>query len=152
MVKRDSYRQDLYILLIMCCGKIQNLHLEWYKIHQEHHQQTIQQISIRRTIIYWPITILMLCRNWLWLVQMIWDITGPNWYCFTIIRHKVSNNRFALRNNYETLDILAPDDLSVKRGDWIYADLNNQTVDGWLWWVNFFYKMVCILMEYSHLN
>ncbi|KAI9575771.1 SH3 domain-containing protein Dlish isoform X1 [Glossina fuscipes] len=27
----------------------------------------------------------------------------------------------------------APDDLSVKRGDWIYADLNNQTVDGWLW-------------------
>lgn len=27
----------------------------------------------------------------------------------------------------------APDDLSVRRGDWIYADLNNQTVDGWLW-------------------
>ncbi|KAJ6642338.1 SH3 domain-containing protein Dlish [Pseudolycoriella hygida] len=27
----------------------------------------------------------------------------------------------------------APDDLSVKRGDWIYADLNTQTVDGWLW-------------------
>lgn len=27
----------------------------------------------------------------------------------------------------------APDDLTVKRGDWIYADLNNQTVDGWLW-------------------
>lgn len=27
----------------------------------------------------------------------------------------------------------APDDLSVKRGDWIYADLGNQTVDGWLW-------------------
>uniref|UniRef100_A0A8D9ERN2 GRB2-related adapter protein n=1 Tax=Cacopsylla melanoneura TaxID=428564 RepID=A0A8D9ERN2_9HEMI len=27
----------------------------------------------------------------------------------------------------------APDDLSVKRGDWIYADLSNQTVDGWLW-------------------
>lgn len=27
----------------------------------------------------------------------------------------------------------APDDLSVKRGDWIYADMNNQTVDGWLW-------------------
>jgi len=27
----------------------------------------------------------------------------------------------------------APDDLSVSRGDWIYADLNNQTVDGWLW-------------------
>nr|CAD7424929.1 unnamed protein product [Timema monikensis] len=22
---------------------------------------------------------------------------------------------------------------AVKRGDWIYADLNNQTVDGWLW-------------------
>lgn len=27
----------------------------------------------------------------------------------------------------------APDDLSVRRGDWIYADLNNQTVEGWLW-------------------
>lgn len=27
----------------------------------------------------------------------------------------------------------APDDLSVRRGEWIYADLNNQTVDGWLW-------------------
>lgn len=27
----------------------------------------------------------------------------------------------------------APDDLSVRRGDWIYSDLNNQTVDGWLW-------------------
>lgn len=21
----------------------------------------------------------------------------------------------------------------MRRGDWIYADLNNQTVDGWLW-------------------
>ncbi|XP_058794719.1 SH3 domain-containing protein Dlish isoform X1 [Phymastichus coffea] len=27
----------------------------------------------------------------------------------------------------------APDDLSVRRADWIYADLGNQTVDGWLW-------------------
>lgn len=27
----------------------------------------------------------------------------------------------------------APDDLSMRRGDWVYADLNNQTVDGWLW-------------------
>ncbi|XP_029175385.1 SH3 domain-containing protein Dlish isoform X2 [Nylanderia fulva] len=27
----------------------------------------------------------------------------------------------------------APDDLSVKRADWIYADLGNQTVEGWLW-------------------
>uniref|UniRef100_T1JHQ5 SH3 domain-containing protein n=1 Tax=Strigamia maritima TaxID=126957 RepID=T1JHQ5_STRMM len=27
----------------------------------------------------------------------------------------------------------APDDLSVRRGDWIYADLSNQTVEGWLW-------------------
>lgn len=27
----------------------------------------------------------------------------------------------------------APDDLSVRRGDWVYSDLNNQTVDGWLW-------------------
>lgn len=27
----------------------------------------------------------------------------------------------------------APDDLSVRRADWIYADLGNQNVDGWLW-------------------
>nr|CAG4644053.1 EOG090X083C [Lepidurus arcticus] len=27
----------------------------------------------------------------------------------------------------------APDDLSVRRGDWVYADLSHQTVDGWLW-------------------
>lgn len=27
----------------------------------------------------------------------------------------------------------APDDLSVRRGDWVYADLSNQTIDGWLW-------------------
>lgn len=27
----------------------------------------------------------------------------------------------------------APDDLSVRRGDWIYADLNSQNVEGWLW-------------------
>jgi len=27
----------------------------------------------------------------------------------------------------------APDDLSVRRGDWIYANFNNQTVEGWLW-------------------
>jgi len=27
----------------------------------------------------------------------------------------------------------APDDLSVRRGDWVYADLNNQTQDGWIW-------------------
>ncbi|XP_022173389.1 SH3 domain-containing protein Dlish [Myzus persicae] len=27
----------------------------------------------------------------------------------------------------------APDDLSVKRGEWIYADLTNQMVEGWLW-------------------
>ena len=25
----------------------------------------------------------------------------------------------------------APDDLTVRRGDWVYADLSNQTVDGW---------------------
>ena len=24
----------------------------------------------------------------------------------------------------------APDDLSVRRGEWVYADLSNQTVDG----------------------
>lgn len=34
----------------------------------------------------------------------------------------------------EIMIVLAPDDLSVKRGDWIYADLNNQTVEGWLWY------------------
>lgn len=27
----------------------------------------------------------------------------------------------------------APDDLSVRRGEIIYADLSNQTVDGWIW-------------------
>lgn len=27
----------------------------------------------------------------------------------------------------------APDDLSVRRGELIYADLNAQTVDGWIW-------------------
>ncbi|CAG7835877.1 unnamed protein product [Allacma fusca] len=27
----------------------------------------------------------------------------------------------------------APDDLSVRRGDWVYADIKNQTVDGWIW-------------------
>jgi len=27
----------------------------------------------------------------------------------------------------------APDDLSVRRGEWVYADLQHQTVDGWLW-------------------
>ena len=27
----------------------------------------------------------------------------------------------------------APDDLSVRRADWIYADLSNQNIDGWLW-------------------
>ncbi|XP_077287635.1 dachs ligand with SH3s isoform X2 [Arctopsyche grandis] len=27
----------------------------------------------------------------------------------------------------------APDDLSVRRGEWVYADLLHQTVEGWLW-------------------
>lgn len=27
----------------------------------------------------------------------------------------------------------APDDLTVRRGDWVFADLSNQTVEGWLW-------------------
>ncbi|XP_041972229.1 SH3 domain-containing protein Dlish [Aricia agestis] len=27
----------------------------------------------------------------------------------------------------------APDDLTVKRGEWVYADLTQQTVEGWLW-------------------
>jgi len=27
----------------------------------------------------------------------------------------------------------APDELTVMRGDWIYADLTNQSVQGWLW-------------------
>lgn len=26
-----------------------------------------------------------------------------------------------------------PDDLTIRRGEWIYADLANQTVEGWLW-------------------
>lgn len=26
-----------------------------------------------------------------------------------------------------------PDDLTIRRGEWIYADLTNQTVEGWLW-------------------
>ena len=34
---------------------------------------------------------------------------------------------------YYQIQAQAPDDLSVRRGDWVYADLNNQTVDGWLW-------------------
>ena len=42
---------------------------------------------------------------------------------------------------YESIDTIyffifqaqAPDDLSVRRGDWVYADLSNQTVVGWLW-------------------
>ena len=29
------------------------------------------------------------------------------------------------------LQAQAPDDLTVRRGDWVYADLSNQTVDGW---------------------
>ena len=36
-------------------------------------------------------------------------------------------------NDDSSLQAQAPDDLSVRRGDWVYADLNNQTVDGWLW-------------------
>ena len=27
----------------------------------------------------------------------------------------------------------APDELTVQKGDWIFADLNNQSVQGWLW-------------------
>lgn len=27
----------------------------------------------------------------------------------------------------------APDDLSVRRGDWVYADLKEQKIDGWIW-------------------
>ena len=46
----------------------------------------------------------------------------------------LSRNYFG---EYSFLDLplqaQAPDDLSVRRGDWVYADLNNQTVDGWLW-------------------
>lgn len=78
---------------------------------------------------------------------MIYDTMAPNWYCCTITRLKVWDPllRYEI---YERLlksieeftpfkiifeNFAAPDDLSVKRGDWIYADLNNQTVDGWLW-------------------
>ncbi|XP_050692256.1 SH3 domain-containing protein Dlish-like isoform X2 [Eriocheir sinensis] len=53
--------------------------------------------------------------------------------------HLVPGNSDDLRFHGSELVMLydykaqAPDDLSVRRGDWIYADLNNQTVDGWLW-------------------
>lgn len=50
------------------------------------------------------------------------------------------NSQFKIfkKNQFITIRLLftqaqASDDLSVRRGDWIYADLNNQTVDGWLW-------------------
>ena len=42
----------------------------------------------------------------------------------------------SIKTNYYMIKIFqaqAPDDLSVWMGDWVYADLNNQTVDGWLW-------------------
>lgn len=36
-------------------------------------------------------------------------------------------------NFISTFQAQAPDDLSVRRGEWIYADLNNQSIGGWLW-------------------
>ena len=27
----------------------------------------------------------------------------------------------------------APDDLTVRRGDWVYADLKEQKIEGWIW-------------------
>eukprot|EP00096_Caligus_rogercresseyi_P011523 TRINITY_DN4542_c0_g1_i1.p1 TRINITY_DN4542_c0_g1~~TRINITY_DN4542_c0_g1_i1.p1 ORF type:complete len:449 (+),score=141.19 TRINITY_DN4542_c0_g1_i1:154-1500(+) len=53
--------------------------------------------------------------------------------------HKTQNNNTDLRHHGTELIMLydykaqAPDDLTVKRGDWVYADMSNQTVDGWLW-------------------
>ncbi|OXA57573.1 Intersectin-2 [Folsomia candida] len=52
---------------------------------------------------------------------------------------EVNNRREVDRNLGTELVLLydykaqAPDDLSVKRGDWVYADLEGQTVEGWLW-------------------
>ena len=55
---------------------------------------------------------------------MLYDykVSFSIWMCDLVIWH------FVL-----LLQAQAPDDLTVKRGDWVYADLNNQTVDGWLW-------------------
>jgi len=40
---------------------------------------------------------------------------------------------FCFNTMFNFVQAQAPDDLSVKRGDWVYADLNHQTVEGWLW-------------------
>ena len=40
------------------------------------------------------------------------------------------------------LQAQAPDDLTVRRGDWVYADLSNQTVDGWYVFYEIFYNFV----------
>ncbi|XP_065344100.1 SH3 domain-containing protein Dlish [Cloeon dipterum] len=44
--------------------------------------------------------------------------------------HRFSGAELVMLYDYKAQ---APDDLTMRRGDWIYADLHNQTVDGWLW-------------------
>ncbi|XP_034934338.1 SH3 domain-containing protein Dlish isoform X2 [Chelonus insularis] len=46
------------------------------------------------------------------------------------LRDEITGTELVVLYDYKAQ---APDDLSVKRADWIYADLGNQTVDGWLW-------------------
>ncbi|XKL62925.1 hypothetical protein PGB90_002758 [Kerria lacca] len=46
------------------------------------------------------------------------------------VNEEMRGTEFVMLYDYKAQ---ASDDLSVRRGDWIYADLNNQTTDGWLW-------------------
>lgn len=61
---------------------------------------------------------------------MVFLIKNSNIKAFRIYKVDNENSKFKLRFSHQAQ---APDDLSVRRGDWIYADLTNQTVDGWLW-------------------
>ena len=47
----------------------------------------------------------------------------------------ISNSRYSGTELIMLYDYKAqaPDELTVMRGDWIYADLTNQSVQGWLW-------------------
>ena len=51
----------------------------------------------------------------------------------THLNRNVHLKRYRQTHEFFFFQAQAPDDLTVKRGDWVYADLNNQTVDGWLW-------------------
>lgn len=42
-------------------------------------------------------------------------------------------NFSATTNHMVIQQAQATDDLSLRRGDWVYADLLHQTVEGWLW-------------------